>query len=75
MEDEWDKPRPVPPAPVKEGQTLSILLIDVGPKGDIYGKINGFVVFVKGATSNDLNSTVSAEITKVSGRFAFARKI
>ncbi|VVB70407.1 TRAM domain protein [uncultured archaeon] len=52
-----------------EGQQLELEIIDKSVRGDGIAKVNGFVVFVKGA---EKGSKVNVKIVSVKPRFALA---
>lgn len=59
-------------APVREGDTLMVEIVDVGEEGDGLAKIDGFTVFVPGTTKGD---HITARIVDVKPRFAFGERI
>ncbi len=54
-----------------EGQELEVEVIDKSVRGDGIAKVNGFVVFVKGAEKGN----VKIRVTSVRPRFALAEVI
>jgi predicted RNA-binding protein with TRAM domain len=68
----WNTARP---PPVKVGDTVTIKILGVGSKGDLFGKQSGFIIFVRDAVSSDIDKTLTLEITEVREKFAFSRKI
>ncbi|ACV24769.1 TRAM domain-containing protein [Methanocaldococcus fervens] len=58
--------------PVKEGETYTVTIEDMGRGGDGIARIEGFVVFVPETQKGD---TVDVKITAVKNKFAFAEKI
>lgn len=60
------------PKPVSEGDVVDVKIDAVGGKGDGIGKIDNFVIFVKGAKAGE---TVKAKITEVKRTFAVAEKV
>jgi predicted RNA-binding protein with TRAM domain len=70
--DNWNTPRP---PPVKVGDTVTIKILGIGSKGDLFGKQSGFIIFVRDAISSDIDKTLTLEITEVREKFAFSRKI
>mgnify|MGYP001772582301 CR=1 FL=1 len=52
---------------VKEGDVLDLKIEGVGKRGDGIAKVNGFLIFVKGATKGE---EVKAKIVKVMKNFA-----
>ncbi|MFQ6136377.1 MAG: TRAM domain-containing protein [Candidatus Hydrothermarchaeales archaeon] len=59
-------------APVREGETHTVKIQDVGKEGDGIARIDGFVVFVSGAR---IGEEVDIRINRVLKRFAFGEKI
>lgn len=57
--------------PVSEGQELEVEVIDKSVRGDGIAKIDGFIIFVKGAEKGD---KLKVKITSVKPRFALAEK-
>lgn len=55
------------PKPVKVGDMVDVTIEAIAAKGDGIAKIDGFVIFVKGAQQG---STVKVRITDVRNRFA-----
>ncbi|AIJ06081.1 deoxyribonuclease/rho motif-related TRAM [Methanocaldococcus bathoardescens] len=58
--------------PVKEGETYTVTIEDMGRGGDGIARVEGFVVFVPETQKGD---TVDVKITAVKSKFAFAEKI
>ncbi|MCL4404415.1 MAG: TRAM domain-containing protein [Candidatus Marsarchaeota archaeon] len=58
--------------PVKAGDEVDVTIEAVASKGDGIAKVNGFVVFVKGAKQGE---TMKVRITDVKARFALAEKL
>ena len=59
-------------APVGVGDTREVEIVDTGEEGDGVAEIEGFTVFVSGATTGE---TVEARITDVKPTFAFAERV
>ncbi len=57
-----------PPKPVKVGDVVDLKIEGHGKSGDGVGKINGYVIFVKGETTE--GETYKVEIKTVGRRFA-----
>jgi predicted RNA-binding protein with TRAM domain len=55
------------PKPVKPGDEVDVTIENVASKGDGIARIEGFVVFVKGAKEGD---KIKVRITDVKARFA-----
>lgn len=55
--------------PVKVGDEITVTIEAVASKGDGIAKVNGFVVFVKGAKQGD---NLKVKVTEVRPRFAIA---
>ncbi|NPA62284.1 MAG: TRAM domain-containing protein [Methanococci archaeon] len=58
--------------PVKEGETYTVTIEDMGRGGDGIARVEGFVVFVPETQKGE---TVNVRITAVKSKFAFAEKI
>jgi predicted RNA-binding protein with TRAM domain len=61
------KPNYFLPKPVKPGDEVDVKIENVAAKGDGIARIDGFVVFVKGAKEGD---QMKVRITEVKARFA-----
>ena len=59
-------------APVRSGDELDVTIEDVGSEGDGIAKVEGFTLFVDGATEGE---TLRVRITDVKPRFAFAERL
>ena len=59
-------------APVREGDTLTVEIVDVGGEGDGIAKVDGFTLFVGGADEGD---TVEVRVDDVKPNFGFAQPI
>ena len=55
------------PKPVKVGDVVDVTIEAVAAKGDGIAKIDGFVIFVKGAA---MGATIKVKIIDVKNRFA-----
>lgn len=55
------------PKPVKVGDEISVKIENIAAKGDGIARVDGFVIFVKGAKEG---SEVKVKITEVKARFA-----
>jgi predicted RNA-binding protein with TRAM domain len=62
-------------APVVQGQLINLKLLGTGSRGDLFGKLSGFIIFVHGANQSDLDQTIPIEITEVREKYAFAKKV
>jgi len=60
------------PKPVKVGDEVSVTIEAVAAKGDGIAKIDGFVIFVKGAQQGQ---TLKVKITEVRNRFAIGELV
>ncbi|MEO2117221.1 MAG: TRAM domain-containing protein [Methanocaldococcus sp.] len=58
--------------PVKEGETYTVTIEDMGRGGDGIARVEGFVVFVPETQKGEI---VNVKITAVKSKFAFAEKI
>ena len=56
--------------PVETGKEYTIDITDTGKSGDGIAKIQGFIIFVKGAKAGDKN--IKIKINSVGSRFATA---
>lgn len=61
------KPNYFLPKPVKVGDEVDVTIESVASKGDGIARVDGFVVFVKGAKEGD---KIKVRITDVKARFA-----
>jgi 23S rRNA (uridine2552-2'-O)-methyltransferase len=59
-------------APVRAGDELTVEIEDVGSEGDGIAKVEGFTLFVDGATEGE---AVRVRVTDVKPRFGFAERI
>ena len=59
-------------APVREGDTLDVEVVDTGSEGDGVAKVDGFTLFVPGAETGE---TVTVRVDDVKPRYAFAERI
>ncbi|WP_318567819.1 23S rRNA (uridine(2552)-2'-O)-methyltransferase [Salinigranum marinum] len=59
-------------APVRAGDELEVDIEDVGSEGDGVAKVEGFTLFVDGATAGE---TLRVRVTDVKPRFGFAERI
>ena len=59
-------------APVGVGDTREVEIVDTGEEGDGVAEIDGFTVFVSGATTGE---TVEIRITDVKPNFGFAERV
>jgi 23S rRNA (uridine2552-2'-O)-methyltransferase len=59
-------------APVAAGDELDVEVVDVGSQGDGVAKVDGFTLFVPGASAGE---TVRVRVTDVKPRFGFAEAI
>ncbi len=58
--------------PVSEGEIYTLTIEKIGSKGDGFGKIDGYVIFVPDTT---VGEKVKVKITRVLPRVAFAEKV
>lgn len=60
--------------PVKEKETVRLTIENFGTKGDPFGKVNNFVVFLSSRDPDKYQkgSTYTVTITRVCEKFAFA---
>jgi 23S rRNA (uridine2552-2'-O)-methyltransferase len=59
-------------APVRSGDELDVEIEDVGSEGDGIAKVDGFTLFVDGATEGE---TLRVRVTDVKPRFGFAERL
>ena len=59
-------------ASVREGEVYQVSIRDMGKQGDGIARVEGMVVFVRGAK---VGEELEVRITKVSGNSAFAEKV
>jgi predicted RNA-binding protein with TRAM domain len=59
-------------ASVREGEIYRVSIKDMGKQGDGIARVEGMVVFVRGAK---VGEELEVRITKVSGNSAFAEKV
>ncbi|WP_115863171.1 23S rRNA (uridine(2552)-2'-O)-methyltransferase [Halorussus litoreus] len=59
-------------APVSEGETLEVDIVDEGSEGDGVAKVDNYTLFVPGASEGE---TVEVEITEIKPRFGFAEVV
>jgi predicted RNA-binding protein with TRAM domain len=59
-------------APVRENQTLEVVIDDIGSRGDGIAKIQGFLIFVP---SSKIGERVKVIVRRVSEKFALAERI
>jgi 23S rRNA (uridine2552-2'-O)-methyltransferase len=59
-------------APVDPGEERTVEVVDEGAEGDGIAKVDGFTVFVEGASAGE---TVPVRIEDVKTRFAFAERL
>ncbi|WP_136688811.1 23S rRNA (uridine(2552)-2'-O)-methyltransferase [Halorhabdus amylolytica] len=59
-------------APVREGDTVEVDIVDEGSEGDGIAKVDGFTLFVAGASEGE---TVTVRIDDVKPRYAFAQPV
>ncbi len=59
-------------APVKVGEEYDVQITDIAAKGDGIAKVEGFIIFIAGASKGD---TCKIRIKEVARRFAVGEKI
>ncbi len=60
------------PKPVEEGKEYDVQVSEISRQGDGIARIQGFVIFVKGAKAGE---SVKVKITSVGPRFATGQKV
>lgn len=63
------------PKPVKLGDVTSLPVENITEKGDGVAKVDGYVIFIKGAVPEDVNKTIQFKILEIHRKFAVAEKI
>lgn len=63
------------PKPVKLGDVTSLPIENITEKGDGVAKVDGYVIFIKGAVPEDVNKTIQFKILEIHRKFAVAEKI
>ncbi len=63
------------PKPVKLGDVTSLSVENITEKGDGVAKIDGYVIFIKGANAEDVNKTIKFKILEIHRKFAVAEKM
>jgi len=66
---EFDRPDAVS---LKEGDVLKVKIVDMGKQGDGIARVQGLIVFVKGAK---IGEELDVKVARVSRNAAFAEKI
>lgn len=56
---------------VKEGQVMKVKIVDVGKQGDGIARVDGLIIFVKGAK---VGEEMNVKVSRVSKNAAFADK-
>ncbi|MFC7234944.1 23S rRNA (uridine(2552)-2'-O)-methyltransferase [Halosegnis marinus] len=59
-------------APVREGDEVEVEIVDEGSEGDGIAKVEGYTLFVPGATTGD---AVTVRVTDVKPRYGFAETV
>ncbi len=67
-----DRDRAPVEKPVKVGDKVTVEITDVARKGDGIARVNGFVIFVPGASKGD---NIEVEITELRNRFAIGKRV
>jgi predicted RNA-binding protein with TRAM domain len=60
---------------LQKGQRLKIKVEGKGSKGDFFGKVKGLVVFIKDCNAVPIGEAIEIEVTEVSEKVAFAKRI
>ena len=63
------------PKPVKLGEKRKVHIEAMGEKGDGIAKVDGFVVFVRGAEESEIGNDVEVNITYIGRKFAVGEKV
>lgn len=66
---EFDQPAAVT---LKEGDVLKVKIVDMGKQGDGIARVQGLIVFVKGAK---VGEELEVKVARVSRNAAFAEKV
>jgi predicted RNA-binding protein with TRAM domain len=56
---------------VQEGQTMKVKIVDVGKQGDGIARVDGLIIFVKGAK---VGEEIDVKVSRVSKNAAFAER-
>jgi 23S rRNA (uridine2552-2'-O)-methyltransferase len=59
-------------APIREGDELTVDVVDVGSEGDGIAKVDGYTLFVPDAAAGD---TVDVRVVEVKPNFGFAERL
>jgi len=59
-------------SPVREGDTVEVEIVDEGSEGDGIAKVDGFTLFVAGASEGE---TLTVRVDDVKPRYAFAQSV
>ena len=60
---------------LQKGQKLKIKVEGKGSKGDFFGKLKGLVIFIKDCKAVPVGDLIEIEITEVSDKVAFAKRL
>ena len=63
------------PKPVKLGDVTSLPIENITEKGDGVAKIDGYVIFIRGAKAEDVNKTIKFKVLEIHRKFAVAEKV
>jgi predicted RNA-binding protein with TRAM domain len=60
---------------LQKGQKLKIKVEGKGSKGDFFGKLKGLVIFIRDCNAVPIGEAIEIEITEVSEKVAFAKRV
>jgi len=63
------------PKPVKLGDVTSLPIENLTEKGDGVAKVDGYVIFIRGVTSEDVSKTIKFKVLEIHRKFAVAEKL
>jgi predicted RNA-binding protein with TRAM domain len=63
------------PKPVRLGDVTSLPIENITEKGDGVAKIDGYVIFIRGVSQEDVNKTIQFKVLEIHRKFAVAEKI
>jgi predicted RNA-binding protein with TRAM domain len=63
------------PKPVRLGDVTSLPIENITEKGDGVAKIDGYVIFIRGVSQEDVSKTIQFKILEIHRKFAVAEKV
>jgi len=67
-----DRMEPRGKSPVSEGQVLKVKIVDTGKQGDGIARVEGLIIFIKGAK---VGEEIDVKISKIGKSSAFADRV